>query len=193
MGINEKDILKTVVIDVPNLKTQIDTWNNFKANGGEIEGDIKTRYQYTQGLIGDIDGNKMFIQATEFFSNNPKECSLGTKNNPFKDLFVGDIEQGTGTGRITMPNGTMFQWVDIEVSLNNSQEINATVTYPLSIIGDIYGVAWCNVRWNNTDSKFITANITPINRSTGTVRVYSAKPLTATNIGIRVYLIGTTK
>lgn len=124
-----------------NLQNQIDTWNEFKKNGGYISGNIVGVQLATKSLIDNKswaeethkDGYKIissntnpttgdwrdeFIMSHDGFAGKYGK-SLGTTDNQWQDIFLQGASKNT-TGYTKLPNGMFMAWGSINVYTNNA-------------------------------------------------------------------------
>lgn len=131
----------------------IDTWTQFKANGGEIGGNIvrvnhEKQYDWTFGHSGFTDKSAMIslkdrvTQATIGLNFNLKpgvsssispisngEMDFGLPNYTFKDIYLNGVSKNTN-GYTKLPNGIIMQWGE-NVSIMQGQE-SKTISFPIT-------------------------------------------------------------
>ena len=150
----------------------IDTWTQFKNNGGAINGTINVNDANLNGslnfsgILNNTDlktenkkifdvkrdtgdqiyfGNgslKMVLDAKEFNAYGAFNCHSGI-NIPNNSI--------SSIGYTKLPNGLIMQWGSIDVSVAQGSHVSTVVTLPIAFSKNI--VTCCSsVSWNSTDN-----------------------------------------
>lgn len=124
-----------------NLQTQVDTWNDFKANGGTVGGDIKVpslstfkndmafRIRESNGIDNKIS---MFLEAKDTGERMlyvaQDNVDLGVSSRPWKDIYLSGDNKPRGYTKLA--NGNIYQFIDGIIRYNGG---NAQINLDLPI------------------------------------------------------------
>lgn len=173
-----------------NLKQALDRandWNNFKANGGAITGNLTApRFALEDkggiGIQGNLSilygkgevrlrpsglgvGNYGVIVDSSTASMCPevsRQISLGTNSNLWKEVWVGNYNKSLN-GYCSLPNGMIMQWGYV----NGITAAENTITLPIAMSHNNYNI-----------------HVTDYNNTTDGVRTIRVKKATATQFVI---------
>lgn len=133
----------------------IQAWEEFKANGGEIGGNIvrvnhEKQYDWIFGHSGFTDKSAMIslkdrvTQATMGLNFNLKpgisssispisngEIDFGLPNYTFKDIYVGSVSKNSN-GHTKLPNGMILQWGKKTLPMNNDHTAMSATNFPIT-------------------------------------------------------------
>lgn len=156
--------------EISKLKEIANTWETFKASGGEISGNLLAIQLATKSTSNNYrwaeethdtgykiissntnpstgDWREEFIMAYDGFA--PKNDKvLGTSENPWNDIYLKGVSKSQ-TGYTKLPNGMLLQWGMIEVK-NQYEDMN--IWYPVSFPEYCLGV-WFESHMNVHNDK----------------------------------------
>lgn len=140
----------------------IQAWEDFKANGGEIGGEITTKaiinksksnisykwemldngfYALNRYINGVFSENVMRFDTANTNINghlipfNSDRC-IGLNGASWKDIFIGLYQKGT-TGHTPLTNNNTLQWGQWEIVATSNGVTNYTITYPKNFNTDV--------------------------------------------------------
>ena len=144
--------LDTKLAEAQNI---IDTWTQFKNNGGEISGNLLAIQLATKSLSNNYrwveethntgykiissntnpstgDWREEFIMAHDGFA--PKNDKvLGTSENPWKNIYLNGMYRSTPNGYSKLPNGLIMQWGTwVRTASETNNSVTYTITFPTS-------------------------------------------------------------
>ncbi len=178
-----------------NLQLQIDTWNDFKVNGGTVGGDIKLRQKmfsstlFLELLTASGFGITIDENGGRIVPKTNKNIDLGSELYRFKDLWLGDYSKSVN-GYDRLPNGFLMQWIEVDVNFATAQAQDISITMPIGFVsGGAFGFANCIT--NSTSAKYTTAAVTTTNSLTGSflLRAATTQSINST-LRFKVFAIG---
>lgn len=132
-----------------NLQLQIDTWNDFKNNGGTLFNSLGLKSVST--TVDSVKTNKPKLEVSAKdggieitgggalipIYNNPTSfiMDLGTSSSPFGNLFIG-VHNDATSGYTKLPNGYILQWIKPAITSvsGGSIGINFPIAFPSKCI-----------------------------------------------------------
>lgn len=133
-----------------NLQLQIDTWNDFKNNGGTLFNSMELKSSTTTTDAINTSKSTLNITAKDggieitgggalrpIYNNQTSfVMKLGLPSSPWADVFVGVHNDDTSSGYTKLPNGYILQWIKPAITSvsGGSIGINFPIAFPIKCI-----------------------------------------------------------